>query len=355
MMMHPKVLFALFALLFVLLGARPAKAQDPRFSQFNATPLHLNPALIGVYAGKVRFAAAYRDQYNSLLDDSAYRTMTSSFDMRFRTNNKDYIGLGLNVLRDQVGNARFRRSTGNLGLSFLKQLGGSRYRTTDQYLIAGAQIGFEQRSFDWEQLWFSTQFDAGSAEIDFDAPNGESFETFNQTTFLDFNAGLLWYALFDENASIYAGGALYHVATPQISFIEESDERLQRRWVAHAGGELPITRELSVLPALIYMQQGPSTSISSGGNFRFTNNDWNELALRAGAWVHVSNRLEQGLDLDAVIVTAVLELENWNLGLSYDITTSSLTQANNARGGFEISLVYVAPEKARLRLDCPKL
>lgn len=356
MTMHHQFIFSALALLCFLIGSPPhAAAQDPRFSQFNAAPLHLNPAMIGVYNGKLRFAAAYRDQYNALLDDSAFRTITSSFDMRFRLDNQDYIGVGLNILRDQAGEANFRRSIGNLGLSFLKQLGGSRYRTTDQYLIAGAQIGLEQRSFDWERLWFSAQFDPGSAQIDFDAPNGENFANFNQRTFLDFNAGLLWYALFNENASIYAGGALYHIASPPVSFIEEDDERLQRRWVAHAGGELPITEELSLLPGFVFMHQGPSTSTTAGGNFRFTNHDWNELALRAGAWIHVANRLEQGLALDAVIVTAVLELEHWNLGFSYDITASSLTQANDARGGFEISLIYVAPEKARIQLDCPKL
>ena len=103
------------------------------------------------------------------------------------------------------------------------------------------------------------------------------------------------------------------------------------------------------------MKQGPGMSTTAGGNFRYTNHDWNELALRAGAWIHVTNHSDSGFGMESIVISTILELENWNLGFSYDITSSNLTQANNSRGGFEISLVYVHPEKSRFQLDCPKL
>ena len=40
---------------------------------------------------------------------------------------------------------------------------------------------------------------------------------------------------------------------------------------------------------------------------------------------------------DAVTIVGMLELNRWMLGLSYDITVSSLTAANNSRGAFELS------------------
>ncbi|MDV7401761.1 type IX secretion system membrane protein PorP/SprF, partial [Arthrospira platensis SPKY1] len=112
-----------------------------------------------------------------------------------------------------------------------------------------------------------------------------------------------------------------------------------RRWVVHAGGEAPLGGGLSVLPAAIAMGQGPHNSITAGANFRYTNRDWRELAFRVGAWAHLSNQLQNGMGMDAIVATAVLEMERWNIGFSYDITTSVLAQANNSRGAFEVSFV----------------
>lgn len=345
--------------LLVLTGLLVVNAlygQDPRLSQFYAAPLQWNPAMIGVYPGKVRFAATYRELYASILKDQPFRTLATSFDTRFRTAHRDYIGLGFTLMRDQVGLSRYASTQGNVGLSFMKQLnGGSRYATNDQYLVAGAQVGFGQRSFDWQQLWFSNQFDTQGGFINFDAPNGEAFEEGGTSFYLDFNAGLLWYALFDENASFYVGGALHHINSPNIAFLGGEEDRLYRRWVAHTGGELPISNELSILPGVIFMTQGPSMSSTAGANFRYTHREWKELALRAGGWVHLNNGPDQGFGLDAVIFTAVLELERWNLGFSYDVTSSSLSEANNSRGALEISLTYFHPEKSRYRVNCPKL
>ncbi len=331
-----------------------AYAQDPRFAQFYKAPLHLNPAMTGSFEGKVRMSVNYRDLYSSVLADRPYRTIGAGFDMRFRAVKNDYIGVGLSFLRDQVGTSRFSRTHGNLGLSFMKQLGGSRYKTDDQYLIAGAQVGFGQHNFDAQRLWFSNQFDPNNGLIDFDSPSGENFDDQGPRLFLDFNAGILWYALFGENMSIYAGGAVHHLTTPNVSFLEDQEEKLYRRWVVHGGGEIPVVDALSILPAAVFMLQGPSMSTTFGANLRYTHRDWKELAIRAGAWGHLNNDLNRSFGFDAVIFTAILELERWNLGFSYDVTVSNLTDVNNSRGAFEVSLVYFLPEKSRYRVECPK-
>ncbi|MBL7828162.1 MAG: type IX secretion system membrane protein PorP/SprF, partial [Saprospiraceae bacterium] len=79
----------------------------------------------------------------------------------------------------------------------------------------------------------------------------------------------------------------------------------------------------------------------------------NELALRAGAWTRIGNKLDKGFQADAVTIVGMLELNRWALGLSYDITVSQLTRANNARGAFEVSLSYYHPGERRSRVRCP--
>ena len=346
-------IFTFFILCGFLLQYASLNAQDPRFSQFYASPLELNPAMTGVFEGGFRVIANYRNSYSSILQDNSFRTIAASFDGRYRVQKRDYFGIGVTALRDEAGEGDFTRTKANLTTSFLKQLGGSRYSPYEQYLVAGAQVGFGQHNLNWQRLWFSSQFDQDSGSINFDQDSGETTDRNSTDLYLDFNAGLLWYILFEDNLSMYVGGAFHHLNSPSISFLEQGDDKLYRRWVAHAGGEIPFTRELSILPAVAVMGQNKHFSTAAGGNLRYTNRDWREVAIRAGAWAHISNSLDDGVAMDAIVFTTFLEMERWNIGISYDVTTSVLQNANNSRGGVELSFIYVNPAKTRIKVNCP--
>jgi type IX secretion system PorP/SprF family membrane protein len=348
--------FTFIAFLGIIFLALPqdAQAQDPRLSQFYAAPLEVNPAMIGVFDGRYRIVANYRELYSSILANHPFRTMAASFDMRSRVQKGDFAGFGFSVMHDEAGVAQFQRVKANVGGSYMKQLGGSRYATYDQYLIAGAQLGMGQHGLNWQRLWFSQQFNTAGGFIDFDSDPGESFDRLSTDLYLDFNAGLLWYVVMDKNASFYLGGALHHLNQPNVSLLEDGRESLHTRWTAQVGGELPFSQQLSLLPAVLVMGQHTHLSTTAGANFRYNNRDWKEVAIRAGGWVHLSNRLDQGIAMDAVIFTTVLEMERLSIGISYDVTTSLLAAANNSRGAFELSLVYVQPAKWRTNVSCPK-
>lgn len=334
------------------------EGQDPVFSQYYAAPVHLNPAMTGVFEGKFRVGLNYRDQWSSVLKDNPFRTIAASFDIRENISRYDYFAVGLSVMRDEAGLAQFQQNRSYLSFSYMKQLGGGRYRRADQYLVAGGQAGLGQNRINWDGLWFDAQFNNATYLPDpSNLPNGENSiigESQNTDLFLDANAGLMYYALFGDNRSFYIGGAISHLTSPNISFLENGDDPLYSRWLGHMGGEFPLTDQLSLLPAVMVTGQGPSLLSIFGGNFRYSNNDWRELAIRLGAWGRLSNQFESGMAMDAVVATAVLEMERWSIGLSYDITTSSFTAANNSRGAFEISLIYVHPANRRVSVNCPK-
>lgn len=334
--------------------AGSVSGQDARFAQFYANPLQLNPAMMGVFEGQFRFTANYRDLYSSILANKPYRSLSAGMEFKVPVARGDFATFGLSALRDQAGISNFRHTNVSLGGSFMKQLDGGRYRNSAQYLIVGAQLGLAQRSYTWDDLWFTEQFDVNSASVNYDADNGEAFSEGQTNLYPDFNVGLLWFATFDENTSIYLGGAMSHLNNPNISFLDNANEKLPSRYAAHVGGEFPLTSNLSLLPAAAMLKQGQSMSTTFGANFRYSNQEWRELAIRAGLWSHLANKLEQGLTHDAIIFTAILEMERWKLGFSYDVTTSVLAQANNSRGAFEVSLTYVAPASSRrYRVSCP--
>lgn len=344
-----------FLIISQILFPAKAEAQDPRFSQFYAAPMQLNPAMTGVFDGRWRANINYRDQWSSVLGNRPYRTIAGAFDMRYHVVGGDFVGFGVDILRDEAGDSQFTINRGHLNFSYLKQVAGGKYRTDAQYLIAGAQLGAGQHRFDWSRLWFSSQYDTGTGAPNTGTPNQEPgyVDDAQQTeVYLDFNAGLMYYALFGDNTSIYAGGALNHLNAPKVSFFNPNEEELNMRWLGHAGGEIPFTDELSLLPAVLVMGQGPSFETTFGGNFRYTNHDWYEVAIRAGVWLRNTKTIS-GSHFESYIVTAILEVERWNLGISYDVTSSSLKTANNSRGAFELSLIYTHPAQSRYKVSCP--
>lgn len=340
-------------------NVQDASAQDPRFAQFYASPLQLNPAMTGVFEGRWRVNANYRDQWSAVLEDVPFRTAAASFDARYKVFRNDYFGFGINVLHDEVGEGRYQTNRGSLNLSYVKQLSGGGYRGTESYLVAGAQAGVGQHSVDWSQFWFSAQYDGNSPNTDlFNGEPSLMGDGGNTEMYTDFNAGLLYYALFDNEASVYFGVAGNHLNQPNVTLLDGSSESLYARYVAHAGGEIPFTNQISLLPAVSFMLQGEHMSIMSGANIRYTNHDWHEVAIRAGAWPHLVRRVDgprdTKLSMDAVTVALILEMNRVFVGLSYDMTTSNLQLANNSRGAFELSFIYTHPAYERVKTRCPK-
>jgi type IX secretion system PorP/SprF family membrane protein len=355
--MIKKLLFSLIALtassMYVL-------GQDPHFSQFYNAQTFTNPAFMGAYEGTMRGTINYRGQWNSVLDGNGFQTFAGSYDTRFQVSRTDHMALGINILNDQSGVGNFNTFRTHLGGSYQKLLGrgGRRYKRTrnDQYINVGFQAGVGQHRFD-PNLWFSNQFDATKNQIDLSAASGEP--SFSRTTnlYMDVNAGLLWYALLGDNKSVHAGAALLHANAPNIRFRQDNSfgEILKWRWVMQAGAELPFTDALSILPSIIYQRQGPSQMTVTGANLRFNRRDWREVALRMGAWARLSNYLNKGQLMDALILTSVLETEKLNFGLSYDINVSKLKTASNFRGAFELSVTYIQPqERRRNHVTCPR-
>ena len=99
----------LFALFFSSICFLEVAGQDPHFSQFYASPLTLNPALTGLFAGEGRISSTYRNQWQSI--SNPFTTGTVAFDTRalrrvFKEQN--VFGLGGMALYDQSNNGGLR-------------------------------------------------------------------------------------------------------------------------------------------------------------------------------------------------------------------------------------------------------
>lgn len=354
--------------IFSLFLTKELKAQDPQFTQYYSSALNLNPAATGVFNGQFRASTNYRQQWSGIFSDLPLRTVHASFDYRFETFNEDVVAVGTNILHDESGaSSRMQSTRLNFSAAYQKQLGGNRYSRESQFLIFGIQGGAAQTALGIQDLWFSRQYDSLGINVNTNLPSGEA--TPQSNIFPNINTGLMWYKAWRDNQSLYIGGAMMNILEPNISFLALKNERLRRRYTIHAGGEIGLSDEFSISPSFMTTMQKPMMMTQFGSNFRYTNRDWNEVALKAGFAYRIVNRFNgfksaatatptasSGAPImgDALTFVGMLEMNRWILGLSYDIQTSNLTNATNGRGAFEVSLVYLHPTDSRSRIFAPR-
>jgi type IX secretion system PorP/SprF family membrane protein len=334
------------------LGALSVSAQDIHFSQFYLSPLNLNPAMTGVMNCNIRMVANYRNQWASVLRSNAYNTYSFSYDQRIPVGRYDYFGIGGTFWGDEAGEANFSTLTGKLSASYSKRMGG--YRKQANYLVVGAEAGVAQRSIDFLQLRWGLQHD-GAGGFNGSLPSGEEL-VFDRDNFIfaDLAAGLLWFSVFDENNSLYFGGAFHHLNRSNQSFNSDDEDLLYSRFTFHAGGEFMMGRRFGLVPGVIVMSQGPSFQVNAGTSFKFLlGNGSSNQSFQFGLWTRVSNKIESGVLNDAAILSTRFDYENFSLGFSYDINVSPLREASNANGGFEFALAYKICGIERRGVYCP--
>ncbi|MCG8329859.1 MAG: PorP/SprF family type IX secretion system membrane protein [Chitinophagales bacterium] len=336
----------------LFLGGLSLSAQDIHFSQFYMSPLNLNPAMTGVMNCNIRLVANYRNQWASVLRSNAYNTYSVSYDQRIPVGRYDYFGIGGTFWGDRAGEANFATLTGKMSASYSKRMGGD--RNSANYLVVGAEAGVAQRSIDFLKLRWGLQHD-GEGGYDGSLDSGED-GVFDRDNFIfgDLAAGLLWFMVFDENNSLYLGGAFNHLNRSNQSFNSNDEDLLYSRFTFHAGGEFMMGRRFGLVPGVIVMNQGPSFQVNAGTSFKFLlGNRRTYQAFQLGLWTRISNKIETGVLNDAAIISTRFDYENFSLGFSYDINISPLRVASNANGGFEFSLAYKICGLERRGVYCP--
>src|SRR5687767_631950 len=113
-----------FTLILLILAAPFLRAQDIHFSQFNASPLTLNPALTGKLSCTYRFAINYRNQWNSV--PAPYETYSAAFDALAKTSKYDNgqgFGFGALIFNDVSGDGNLSHLSLGGSMAYHKSLG----------------------------------------------------------------------------------------------------------------------------------------------------------------------------------------------------------------------------------------
>lgn len=323
-----------FLIAIWLLGVAPILwGQDIHFSQFNASPMNLNPGLAGQFDGDFRLVANHRNQWRSVT--KPYRTTGGSVDARKPLNLKN-IGAGISMYTDKAGDSELSTLQLNLAASYLLNVSKDSLHSVS----LGVQTGLTHRKINYGDLNFDAQYQNGIYNPS--AGTGEAFAR-DSRTYLNLNLGATWMWHMAHRKEITAGIALHNLNKPKQSFYNDNEITLDMRWTVHATAAWKVTEKIDVIPSVLFMNQGPHREITLGTLGRYRIKDFPGIYRAVFAGWHGRTR-------DAGYLTAGLEYDNWRVGLSYDFNLSSLNVASNARGGFEISAIYIFRKDKQRRI-----
>lgn len=320
--MRQRSTFLLMACCVLLLSK--ARAQDPHFSQYFSSPLTFNPALTGYFDGSSRFAANIRNQWANISEP--YTTGTVSFDTRIMQNHiaaNDKWGVGVMALYDQSSGGIFKNTYLALSTGFNKGLDAD----GGQSIGIGIQACLARNSVDFSRLSFSNQFNGSGYELSL--PSGETINN-NSISFFDLNVGVQ-YNYRDENDNQFSlGGSMFHVLQPKLSYFSAGNQSLPRRYTIHGGVNLNSGENNQLFLSGHLMYQGGANEVVAGGAYGLGLGEADKY-FYFGAWLRVK---------DAVYPYVAIRMPDYQVGLSYDITSSDLRVRKNFSGSSELSFIY---------------
>ncbi|MDB5226796.1 MAG: hypothetical protein JWN78_989 [Bacteroidota bacterium] len=331
--------------IFILLTGWHLQAQDFHSSQFYSVPSNINPAFTGFFANDYFAAGSYKTQWGSV--SAPYQTFSATGELSLLKNKRpnSIIGIGTSFMYDRAGSTNFTTAATNLNISFLQVLDAKR-----KHIIGvGFQNGLVLRQFDMSKATFENQFNGFGAFDQGINPNENGLKP-RQVDYSLAIGGLYSFSPKDHY-NFYASFSAYNLLRTNISFYAGQEDRLYRRYVAFAGGEVRLKGNWSMLPSAMFQTQGPSREIVFGSFVRYgvVRDRKEALAFNIGAWYRY---------MDAVIPAVKLEYKGLNVIFNFDINVSKLSKVSKFNGGGELSVSYsgrlfkerVKPPK---KLYCP--
>lgn len=326
-----RVLFS-FALSMLALNV---VSQDFHYTQYDRAMLILDPSSAGNFNGYERFIAQNRNQWIG----AGTRFMTTLAAAEFKvgqngTMNKSFVGIGTYFMNDIGGDSKFGNTTVGASLS------GNLPLTKQSKLSAGIQTAFTNRSADFSNLLFYSQWNG--TELDPTIPTNEPNQLAS-FSFLDAGAGFS-YSFSKKNASSVRGKAKaltvgvlgQHLNAPKLRYNSITLDRLKRKFGLHLETELGIRPAMSIEFKTAQFFQGKHYEGLYGIFYKvmFKNNAEltkliNDSWLSAGLFIRSTG---------TIAPTVYVDLNGFRFGFSYDQEMGKLARAY--RSSLEFSLSY---------------
>ncbi len=339
--------YKIFFLCILLSGSVVAYSQDLHFSQWFNSPLTTNPANTGfIPQADYRIGANYRSQWVNVLS-VPYKTMSIWGDAQLLRNRLEngWLGVGGVILRDVAGSGNLTSTKIYGSLAYHQMLGYS------SLVTAGFNVGWANKRVDPTRLKFPDQFNKATGFFDAGIPSTVAFAT-TSTSYLDVQAGMNYAYFPSDNVYINGGFSVHHLNRPRETFFDATpgyDNRLSPRYIGFANASIKLNDQVIINPMAYYTNQASASELVAGMNANYNLSGDGEVQVHGGLYYRAG---------DAFIPMIGFQWKIFKMTFTYDITTSSLSNYNAARGAFEFSLInegfYSEYNGSRRQSLCPK-
>ncbi len=339
----PRHYFKYFCGVLFLILSQLVHGQDIHFTNFRMAPVSVNPAFTGTFKGTYRVSAIYRDQWRSIDNSSPYQTPFISAEVNIKQgllSESDWIAGGISFVRDRSGSLSFQQQLTALNVGYHYPLD----KDYNQVLSIGLNYGSGSQGFSVFDIRLPTSLNGGPIENFAADENGNV-----NTSFTDYSLGLAYKSVLNKEGDLVRFGlTAAHITSPNISLVAVQtqnpdpmnpnppppaiDRRVgfDRRITFVGQGSFMTTDKVRINPALIFQSKSGATELAVQGIADYL--------LDPKKGVVVSGGLGYRLG-DAAELIGGIQLKDWKVGISYDLTLSDLTRAGG--GAFELSVGYV--------------
>lgn len=302
-----------------------AIGQDLHYSQFYNAHVNINPALTGIFNGDIRLASNFRNQWPSV--PVPYNTTTAAADFKiYKSCKPAFWGAGLVLNYDKAGDSQLNLATLGLNGSYSLPI------KEKAILTFGGQLGLSRRAFSFDDLAFDEQWD-GSQYVSSAAVT----DAFDRRSLLipDLSLGINYRIQKSTQAKWDIGLALFHINRPKSPFYtDDTSVKLPMRFALNVLSSHRISNDWDVMINGLAQWQGAYQEIIFGAGPKFKINQ--KAGKNHSIGLLVNYRLK-----DALAPALQVQINDLQVGLSYDINTSPFHVATGRKGGPEFSLIYI--------------
>jgi len=319
---------------------------DIHFSQFYETSILRNPALTGVFADDFKFGAYYRTQWSSISNPFVTLLFSAESHVPVNQTSDDFFSFGVLAYSDKAGSIDQQITSFYPAINYNKSMDPDH----NTFLSVGFTGGYQQYSFDPSKATFNNQYIGGVFN-----PANPTLENLPnaEMSMWDLGAGVNFNtSRGDDNRTTYVIGlAAYHFTQPKFSYYQSAGVTENIRFNGNAALSNTINDRLSVMLQANYAIEGTYRETMIGGLINWTEATQglaNLFVLSGGVFYRVG---------DAVIPVVKLTYKRIAVGISYDVNVSTLKEASDMQGGYELTVFYTgnySDKSIAKKTVCPK-
>ena len=290
-----------------------------------------------MFDGTLRATVIYRNQWADAM--VPFATYGVSADKPITLSKRsDYIGIGLQVFRDQAGDGNLINFTGSISTAYHRPFGKSKKPFSSKEFSIGIQGGYFQRSTNLSDIYFNTAL----------PPMYSSYNPFytlgigNNISDYTFNAGASYSQSVNSCFNFTIGLSANNINQPvdAIEKIQQKHLGIDRNYTAVLGANWTISKRLTLRPAMLYVARGDGNDIIFGNEFCYavTTRDLHHYP-PTSVFIAVWYR-----SADIMTIAAGLKYKRLNIGFGFDQPVSSPSYSGSGGRGIELSLKYITPK-----------